>query len=564
QFAIQILERKHIIVAILSHIAKPEDVLNDIIHYKSEFISHIGHVSGVIWNKGTDEFCIFRDPFGFVPWMLTYDGRNRMDFSAVTSPEYQAELTVGRGIRRDWIARFLLEQDSMNDDDIYENTGRLLPGEYICHVIGSFDEFVLRLSNDEEILNRDIPDERRIRQIRRCVWHDKKYHVMHEERAELAVALREKIAKAVSRIPDENPMFTLSGGLDSTAIFSSWCANHPGRFQAISLVSGKHRSCDESHELDILENALPVDLTRICMDDFWPLKEPELYGKFRAYGPLVAPGIESLLCAYRIVEKNSGPRMIVTGYGGNFIVKARQEAIFRYLLSASNFRGLVNEIVALDKPHIRYLVLRFLANRADGKIRRIARTVFTRHHPHPDRAHDWMNPVFAAQFPEITVDPVYFMSHVQERASLPLFWGWELRTRCMDMIARLCPHRFYDPLFDTELYDFCACIPPQYFLSCGEYRPIYKEALTPLLPEAIIHHPKCQSYDMLMHDGLSKYARPLLEQVISRGDWADVLDKDKLAKAYRQYCFDAADSEPEYEMNALWLSLSLLLWTHFS
>ena len=134
----------------------------------------------------------------------------------------------------------------------------------------------------------------------------------------------------------------------------------------------------------------------------------------------------------------------------------------------------------------------------------------------------------------------------------------------MDMLARLCPHRFYDPLFDTELYDFCACIPPQYFLNCGEYRPIYKEALKPLLPDEIVHHPKCQSFDMLIHDGLSKYARPLIEDVIRRGYWGEVLDKNGLLKAYEQYCLDAAEDEPGYEMTPLWRSISLLLWAHFS
>lgn len=560
QFKPQILERGHVIAVILSHTKSAADVLSDLIRYKSMFTAHIGHVSGVVWNTETDEFCIFRDPFGFVPWMMTYESRSGMEFSAVTSPEYHAELTQGRDVRRNWMARFLLEQDSMSSDDVYENTGRILPGEYVCQVIGSFDEFVYRLTGN----HGDNIEQKSKCQVRRCIWHEKNYQPLEASQSELACVLREKIRRAVSRIPESNPCFTLSGGLDSTAIVSSWCALNSGQCDAISLVSERHVSCDESHELDVLEAALPISLTRVCMDEFWPLKEPELYGRFKAYGPLIAPGIESMLGAYRAVESASGSRMIVTGYGGNFIVKARLEALIRSLFSNLDIYGLVKEIAALDKMKIRHLIVRFLANRADGEIRRFIR-MFRKHREHsPNRAHAWMNSVFAAQFSEWSVDPIYIMSHARERASIPLFWSWELRTRCMDMMSRLTPHRFYDPLFDTELYDFCACIPPQYFLNCGEYRPIYKEALTPLLPTEIVNHPKCQSYDMLMHDGLSKYARPLILQIIDRGYRSEVIDKAKLKTAYQQYCMDAADSEPVYEMNPLWMSLSLLLWTHFS
>ena len=199
-------------------------------------------------------------------------------FTATTSPELQADLTQNRPVRHSWLAGFLLDHDSNSRDDIYEGTERILPGEFICICRNGFDAFVSNLSNPQTSTNP-------LRSEKDCIWLHKKYKAFTDSREALAAELRKTIGLAVQRIPCENPVFTLSGGLDSTAILSSWCKFHPGQFDALSLISKKHADCDESHELDILEKAFPIHLTRNCMDDAWPLSRPELYHQYLAYGP---------------------------------------------------------------------------------------------------------------------------------------------------------------------------------------------------------------------------------------------------------------------------------------
>ncbi len=557
QFQAQILEQNHWVAVVLSHTATPQSVLNALFQYRKGFVGHIGHASGIVWNIRTQEVCIFRDPFGFTPWMLRFYGSDVNGISATTSPELQADLTAECGLNRSWFTRFLLEHDAAKHDDVFLNTGRILPGEFLCVSSGNFDTFIENLKNAEDI----IPQPKH-HLIRYCFWYDKTPKPLEGTQQELAQELREMISRAVRRIPDDNPCFTLSGGLDSTAILSSWCKAHSGTYDAVSLVSGRHQSCDESHELDILEKHFPIRLQRVLMDEFWPLSRLELYGKFRAYGPLVTPGIESILGAYEKIEQVSGPRTIITGYGGNFIVKVRQEALLRHLLKKRDFIRIAAELCSLSLPRMKYLVVRFLANIAHGEVRHFIRSLKRRYTSNIQQefVHSWLNPTFCAQFPGIVVDPFYEMSHIRERMMIPVFWNWEMRVRCMDMIARLCSHRFYDPLFDTELYEFCARIPPQYFLCCGEYRPIYKAALEPLLPPEIIHHPKCQSYDMLMHDGLARYAHDEIIKIIRQNGFSEFFDSSKFEQVYAQYVQDAERDASEIDMNSIWLTLSTMIW----
>lgn len=554
-FPVKISSAGGIAAALLTRTISISDLLNHLRLWKSDFIGHIGVTAGVIWNTSTGEYCIFRDAFGFIPWMICrpLHPQNELDFSATTSPFVQDLWTHSRNIRHTWLGNFLLERDTDSLEDIFEGTERILPGEFICACHRDFDSFIENLTHPQASPSEPC------HLIRKCLWHHKNYSTITDTRTEIADELRSRIMKAVQRIPDDNPCFTLSGGLDSTGILSSWCSMHSGRYDAVSLISKKHSDCDESTELDVLEKSFPIHLTRIDMDRAWPLSMPNLYSDYRAYGPFVTPGIESMLACYNAVETESGPRTIVTGYGGNFIVKVRPDALIRSLIHEHQFRRLSSEIRAMKREDVRYQAVRFLANSADGQIRILLRNLLRRRNT--DTRYSLLNSQFRSIFPAIASDPFYAMTHQKERTQIPIYWSWELRARSLDIIARTTPHFFYDPLFDIDVYDYCACIPPEYFLSCGEYRPIYKEALLPLLPPQIIHHPKCQCYDSLMNDGLCLFACDILKKAIHSNRMTEFIDVSKLANLYDQYCCSYQNGQETNGLNELWPALSTLLWS---
>lgn len=527
------------------------DNVNDVLHKYQQspdtFIDTLGVSAGIIWQPETGNICVFRDKFGFIPLMLIHHSDGGMTIT--TSPDLHSQFTQSRAINHAYFGRFLRMIDSDSTDDVFENTERILPGE-----IRHFD-----ILTPQSASNRQIPPSS-------CYWHRRHYTPFSSSRHVLAEQLRHVLIESADRIPSDNPVFTLSGGLDSSGILAAYChSRQPLLVDAVSLVSTSHASCDESKELDILEHAFPLRLRRIDMDKSWPLSNPELYQKYRAYGPHVAPGIESTLAIYRKIEAQFGPRTVITGYGGNFIVKVRTEALWRHLLSQAMFsrttrKDIFDEIAAMRPRDIRTLAARVLGNIADGRIR----AYFKRHLSSGSREPHILNECFAAQFPAEHTDPIFFMSHCEERTWLPVSWEWEMCARALDMIARETSHAYYDPLFDAKVYDFCAQIPPQYFLKCRDYRTIYKDALAALLPAEIIHHPKIQSFDDLMLDGLKTHAKAYIQHKIdSAPDCVqNLINTNALSAEFHHFCQTSHNrSSMPYPISHIWRALSVCVWT---
>jgi hypothetical protein len=536
-------------IILLSRTDSADRVLREFRKYPDRFIDKLGICAGIIWQPHTGKLCVFRDKFGFIPLMLIHheDG----GITVTSSPELHTEHTRHRAVNRAYFGRFLRMIDTPSTDDVFDHTERILPGE-IRH-------FSTTPNQGDNI------DWHYQTSQRSCYWHRRHYTPLNSSYSNLTEQLRQVLIEAASRIPSENPIFTLSGGLDSSGILASYCySHHPSSIDAFSLISTSHATCDESHELNILERTFPIQLQRINMDKAWPLSEPELYHKYRSYGPLVAPGIESTLAIYRKIENQFGPRMVITGYGGNFIVKVRNEALWRHLLTHAVHHKqtrteIINEISVLRCQDLRLLAARILGNLADGKIRETMKGCFTPHHHNPYI----FNNLFAAQFPIERTDPVFFMSHCEERAWLPISWEWEMCVRALDIIARETSHSYYDPLFDPEVYNFCAQIPPQYFLQCKDYRTIYKDALAPLLPKEIIHHPKIQSFDDLMLDGLCLHAKNfILHKIETSPIWIqNILNTNALANAFKNYCQASRDrTSMPYPITHIWRALSTCIW----
>ena len=533
-------------IAILSKADTPEDVLANFYRYPDTFIDNLANCAGIIWQPKAGKLCVFRDKFGFIPMMLIRHSDDSLTIT--TSPEFHDHATKTHALNRAYFGRFLRLIDSTSTDDVFEHTERILPGE-IRHFLIPSNPYTAHVQTCRTS----------------CYWNRRHYAPFNKSYHDLAHELRDVLVDAASRMPSDNPVFTLSGGLDSSGILAAFCnARKPISVDAISLVSQRHGNCDESHELDILERAFPIQLKRVNMDHAWPLSEPQLYTKYHAYGPHVAPGIESTLALYRTIETHFGSRTIITGYGGNFIVKVRDEALWSHLFttlhqSRQSRSDLIAEICALRPSHCRTLLARCLGNIADGKIKAFFKQISC-----PIPSPSILQPIFAAQFPSERIDPVFAMSHCQERAWLPISWEWEMCTRALDMIARETSHAYYDPLFDPRVYDFCAQIPPQFFLKCHDYRTIYKDALRSLLPPEIIQHPKIQSFDDLMLDGFRTHAKALIQEKIDDSpNWVqEIIKTSELSKQFSQFCeLSTNRTTMPYPISNIWRALSTCIWS---
>ncbi len=557
-YAADVQQFGDIVVAVLSNDVKATDIIEAVRLHREHFVEGMRlrkPAAGLIWNKTTDECCIFRDIWGFVVWGIS---RIHNDIECTTSPEIFGQMVRGRPLNHARIASYLRQTEDDFRFDFFEHTERILPGEclILARDCSAFFEAVLRNGDSEAI-------EKAVGIHRISYWDNRRYCSFDASYEELVPELRKTLVDASSRIGAcEDLCFTLSGGLDSSGVLSAYCAllkdSGNKKFDAMSLISRQHSSCDESRELDVLESALPIRLMRVNMDEAWTFSKPELYGKYWAWGPMGSPGIEVNLLGYQAVAKTLGARTIITGYGGNFIVKVRFEAMLRHILRQGKCSDWIDAVKNLDRGTIRFLLARTAANTFDGRIYALYRRLSTA--PHQcDIESQCMSPWFYAQFGSNRIDPVFSMSHLQERAWIPKSWDWEFAVRCLDKLARLTPHRFYDPLLDPVLYDFCAQIPPQFFERNGEYRKIYKDALAPLLPAAIISHPKCQSFDDMSHEGLAKHASPYVENRIL-SCCHDCIQKQNLLELYRKYLEHVGAKSSPYNLNNTWRPISLCFW----
>ncbi|MBO4350696.1 MAG: hypothetical protein J6A01_07120 [Proteobacteria bacterium] len=544
---LHVIKRKHTLIAYLSHLDQPQDIR----HFKEiDFARHLGATSGILWHTQSDEYCIFRDAFGFIPWLSTPERR-----IFTTNPDYHALIHTHSALNEAWFSQFLQYNTDMGQADIYEGSERILPGQSHYWIFGSCEDFLTDFVEDN-------PRAPRYNQTKRVnLWEMQSWEPLTDARSSIAEGLRHELIEAAARIPAENLCFTLSGGLDSTGILAAWLQSHPGPADAVTLISQAHQSCDESQEMDILEKAFSIHLTRLTMDDSWPLSQPQLYRACKGYGPLCSPGIESTVNMNRAIEDALGPRTIITGHGGNYIVKVRPEALWQHLFKHPKWSCIVKELKAV---HQNYATLRrILGNLANGRIKRLYHALSPQKPKDYNDPERWLQIDFCKKHPQETVDPIFFMSHIEERAKLFQTWEWESNVRALDTVARQTNHHFYDPLFDFDLYVYCARIPPQYFLEGGEYRPIYKEALAPLLPPEIIAHPKCQSFDDLMHDGLANYGKPLILssiEALPKGPLKNILNAHGLNASYEEYCDAVCRGDTDVPLFGLWRAISTALW----
>ena len=544
---LHIIQRKHTFIAYLSNLEQPQDIR----HFKNiDFARHLGVTSGILWHTQSDEFCIFRDAFGIIPWLTTPERR-----IFTTHPDYHALIHAHSALNEAWFSQFLQYNTDTSQADIYVGSERILPGQSHYWIFGSCEDFLSDFVED----NPRPPKYNQTKTVK--LWEMQRWEPLTDARSSIAEGLRHELIQAAARIPTDNLCFTLSGGLDSSGILASWLQSHPGPVDAVTLISNAHQSCDESQEMDILENAFPIHLMRLSMDESWPLSQPQLYRACKGYGPLCSPGIESTVNMYRAIQDALGPRTIITGYGGNYIVKVRPEALWRHLFRNPKWSCIAKELKAVHQNYA--TIRRILGNLANGRIKRLYHAMSPKNHRDYNDPERWLCSNFHRKYPPESVDPIFFLSHIEERTMMFQTWEWESHVRALDTVARQTRHHFYDPLFDFELYMYCARIPPQYFLEGGEYRPIYKEALAPLLPPEIIAHPKCQSFDDLMHDGLANHGKPLIVssiEALPKGPLKAILNAHGLSESYEEYCEAVHSGNTDLPLLGLWRALSAALW----
>lgn len=498
-----------------------------------------GAVAGVMIDS--QGIVVFRDKLGLIPIVIirSVDQRKMV---ITTSPDLTTTLTQGRQMNRRWLAHYLSGRWNDDVEDMMSGVSRLLPGELLCIRTGCV--------------------------TRHKYWPKSSFFspICVESMDEAVEKLRQSLIAAVKRIPnDRMSVYTLSGGLDSGGIVGITCAQRLSagqRLHAVSLISEKYPSCDESREIGIMAKALPVDVHYINMDDIKPLSEVELY-RLNAFGPTIAAGLETTLALFRYVAKKWPGAQLVTGYGGNYLVDTSAWTQFHDFTVRGDVANLYRLVKTFDINTLCQLAKYQFAGMCDGKLRLAVKAympwplkyfVFESERP-SELGKRWLTPVVE----EYAAGGAPLRSQAEERLYAICSWNNELRMRALDKLVRATQVEYYDPLFDPELYETCARLPASLY---EQSRRGYRQALAPFLPSEIIHHAKIQNFDEVSRFDRNQEAMTFVDEALhantDRGLDAFIRSSD-LKKAWGNYPY--AMMHPEnlsYDTrDLLWRSISL-------
>ncbi|MGI5830777.1 MAG: asparagine synthase-related protein [Bradymonadia bacterium] len=492
-----------------------------------------GRVAGFVYDKILREANVFRDRLGHIP-VVYVRTKKRLVFT--TNPQLYLSLCKDLALNQHSLAAYLRVQHDESDLDWYEGSYRVLPASYCYGKAAALKTRSYWALGDLKSLNVDFS----------------------QASALIADAFDKSMRRAAMR---RNPVLSLSGGLDSGAIAGWFCKNAEQALpKAYTLVSSKQRTSDESDIIDVWQSETPLQIQRIDMAQI-----PENADAAALWGPISSPGMHIAYALFQSIAKNTENATILTGFGGNFIVQSRDEVMMRECLRSGKFTSFFEEFRLRSRSERRLMAKRFLANAFHGIIpsllqclpSRVSQKLIRPPHPLAD-VESWLTAEFRQRHRAADFDPVFSMSQAQERAATLRSREWELSMRMLDSICRQCRLSYHDPLFDAEFFELCARIPARFWHYRNAYRAAWKSAIKPLLPKAVLEHPKIQSFDAHAYPEKAfdaEYIEKNAKQF--RPDLLKVLNIDILSNKLRKYqaCKGSdADFSPLY----LWRAASLL------
>ena len=505
----------------------------------------IGDFAFVIWDRSNRRLFGARDHLGIRPFYYHYS-RNRLFAFASEIKALLCHPKVPRCLNEVKVADYLLSIWEDEEITFYQDILRLPPGhclavdgrgmrlrEYWAPDLGS----TLRLGSDEQY----------------------------------AEAFRELFAEAVRcRLRSSSPVgFTLSGGLDSSAVMgmARWMA--PGRcwprMHTFSAVFPTLSRVDERLHIDrMLEDggfephfirgdqlSPLVDIERALWHHDEPFGAPNLFLEWGMYG----------------VARELGIRVILDGMDGDLTVSYGL-AYIPELLIRGRWMALHAELTNLARRMrsspwgvLRYEGLRRLA--PEG-LRRTWRRL-RGHNPYTWSRFTTVNPEFARRIGlkeradallDQSMRPIFTQreEHRRHFASGLLAFSNEVGDKVGAAFA--VDHRH--PFFDKRLVDFCLALPPHQKLNKGWDRVVMRRAMQGILPDSVRWRGDKSNLSGGFYRGLLETDRSLLEEIILENPQViqEYVDIPSLKEHYRVFLANQGgdDSLP------VWSAVTLGLW----
>ncbi len=489
-------------------------------------------------------FVCFRDKLGLIPLVMGERKDGAMIWT--TSPDLVLQFSSGRW-NRAWLADYLACLNTDTIEDVFEGITRLRAGE--C--------FVWQGNSGKRA---DYWPKGGVFESTTLV-----------SEASMVDRLREALIRAVSRIPEDKPVvYSMSGGLDSTGIVGVARYLSPNKpIHVVSMKNPRFVGADESGEIQAMAEACQLvvhglDLSDAAKTTLTPMDVVD------GFGPQFMPCGNMLMHLLQGADQAIEGARLITGYGGNYLVNLYGDLFWTDLAKHHHWTQLVEEWRALSVGAKRRVVSEFVSK----KMGIFKATLGIPEKPGWLHAHLSGWPRHSQAFLPgswCRADVCHaFGSSVQSHRTLGeqrLFdirsWNHELFVRSLDRAMRVTGVESFDPLFDSELYALCASFPPTAHYTHHQYRPIYKRALSPFLPERVLKHAKTKDFEEILQ---RRFTQTLLDEIFQaitclQNDVVvrEMVDEQGVMEAYQTYreAVKAGQRVPVAFEYALWRAISL-------
>jgi len=364
--------------------------------------------------------------------------------------------------------------------------------------------------------------------------HARTFYPRNEDYAARFLELFQRSVADRLRTQAESVGILMSGGLDSTsvaAVASRIPANGPRRLFAVSFVFEQLRECDERPFIEAAASGLGLGLETVQAE------------RFPALGDRPAAEAPSLIwdgCFREALRKarNRGARVLLTGFAGDDLVSG-SPLVYADRLRRGDLRALFEILrhAASQKQGWRGILYNYLAqpllpDAADRVIRRL----FGRA-PRPE-------PGDTGHAGDTARQALY--NHLSQTP-------WDRLAAWYDQHAAAYGIEVRHPFLDRRLVEYLVSIPPGRLFQFGLSKPLLREAMDGLLPDAVRLRADKTRLSPFFGLPLSPDQRARIERWLAAplAEQMGFLDGKRLRAAWRQQ--ERCTSE-------LWYALALEAW----
>lgn len=497
-----------------------------------------GDFSFALWDGRTQTLLGACDPMGVKAFFYA-DLGSRFCFASEVEPVLQ-DPRVSRCLDPQAVADYLLDNPEPPGLTFFRDVRRLLPGHRL-------------------LLRRQ-----RLRLER--YWQFQPARLRFRDRRDYAQGFLEHFERAVAnRLPAGEPTvgIAMSGGLDSCSIaaVARRRALRDGgpRVVASTFTFDDLPSCDERPYVAIMTRELGFESLPVPADRHW------LLGDQAAYSPGLASPVMTWDSSLRHMLsglRERGVRVLLSGFGGDDLLvgsplvywdrlrRGRIGTIFEAVRYARRQRRDVLRVL------YRLFAKPALSPAAESRLRRALRL-----RPLPPSCPEWLSAAFldrvdARRLPS-PEPPVKGAANRELWQAITTVASNGLDLHWYDRHAGAFGMEARHPFMDRRLAEFLLAVPPEELFRLGHYKPLLRQAMQGLLPEAVRLRPDKTLLGPFFDLGLQKESfqiAGLARHSLAAG--LGILDGPGFERSYEQY-LKTSQKGPK---RSLWYAVTLEIW----